>query len=102
MYETISPLQHYMSTAATKSSHLTAMGLLTVRSAYEILLLDLIGSTALMNHSASHWSEGHTTATILCLCMAMLLFSDTSCTTKIVVQVSSYTNDQCVTMLVSV
>jgi hypothetical protein len=85
----MSPLQHSMSTVATNSSHLTAMVLLTVSSANEILPLDLISSTALTNHGASNWSEGHTMATSLCLCMAMLLFSDKSFTTKIVVQVPS-------------
>jgi len=85
----MSPLQPSMSTVATNSSHLTAMVLLTVSSANEILLLDLISSTALMNHSASNWSEGHTMATTLCLCKAMLLFPGKSFTTKIVVQVPS-------------
>jgi len=78
-----------MSTVVTNSSHLTAMVLLAVSGANEILLLDLISSTALMNHGATNWSEGHTMATTLCLCMAMPLFSDKSFTTKIVVQVPS-------------
>ena len=85
----MSQLQPSMSTVVTNSSHLTAMVLLAVSGANEILLLDLISSTALMNHGATNWSEGHTMATTLCLCMAMPLFSDKSFTTKIVVQVPS-------------
>lgn len=83
----------------SNSSHLTAMVLLT---ANEILLHNLISSTALMNHSASNWSEGHTMATTLCMCMAVLFRSDKSITTKIVAQVPSSTNAQWVTMLLSV
>jgi hypothetical protein len=78
-----------MSAVATNSSHLTAMVLLTVSSANEILLFDLISSTALMNHGDSNLSEGHTMATTLLLCMAMLLFSNKSFTTIFVVQVPS-------------
>jgi len=54
----MSPLQSSVSIVATNSSHLTATVLLTVSSANEILLLDLI-STALMNHSANNY--GHNT-----------------------------------------